>query len=379
MSSPKQLIVIHVITGLGMGGAERFLANLVLNMDRATTRNVVISLSDLDYWGLTLRQHGIEVHALNIQSPWRVVAGLIKLMRLLRKIQPDVVQCWMYHANVLGLIAAKLAGVKRVYWNIRCSLMDLAHYGFGTTVVFKLGAWLSRVPTGIICNSQSSIAQHTAKGYRNKNWLYIPNGFDLELFKPSPELYRKFRLEHHLPENAILIGMVARYDPMKDHATFLRAAGLLARELDNVYFVCAGKNVSLDNSAISAVINETNLHSRVLLLDQVNNVHELYPALDYLSVTSIFGEGFPNVVAEAMACGVPCFVTDVGDALAIVNDPAQAIPTQDPLELRKKWRQEIDNNHDKQARKNAARQRIVHEFSLQKITALYDDLYRTAT
>lgn len=373
MSQHKRIIIVHIITSLGVGGAERVLSNLVLGMDRTKFCNVVISLQGLGHWGSILQQHGLQVYALQMRPNIFAVSKFIKLWQLLRKIKPDYLQGWMYHANVVALVVGKLAGIKNIYWNIRCSLMDLSQYKLNTTVVFKIGAWLAKFPTAIINNSRASIQQHSANGYKNSNCIYIPNGFDVEHFQPNQQLYAKFRQQHGLPTDAIIIGMIARFDPMKDHATFLRAAGILVHQRADVYFVCAGRNVNYTNSQLATIIAEYSIQDRVILLDQVNNVHELYPALDYLTQTSIFGEGFPNVVAEAMACGVQCFVTDVGDSLEVVGESGYQIAKQDPDELAAQWLNIIAQREAQVTQ--VARARIVEQFSLQKVIAAYSNFY----
>jgi glycosyltransferase involved in cell wall biosynthesis len=375
MNDPKPITIVHIITSLGVGGAERVLSNLVMSMDRDQFHNVVVSLQDLGYWGPILQQHGIEVHALHMQPNPTAINKLFKLWRLLRQIKPDYVQGWMYHANVMSLVIGKLAGVKHVLWNIRCSLMDLSKYKFSTRLMFRSGAWLARFPTAIINNSRVSIQQHISSGYKNKNIIYIPNGFDVGHFKPNNELYSAFRTRYRLPPHAVVIGMIARFDPMKDHATFLKAAGLLAHKMEDVYFVCAGRNVNWANQELKIIISEYNIQNRVMLLDQVDNVQELYPALDYLCQTSIYGEGFPNVVAEAMACGVECFVTDVGDSLEVIGNNGYQIVKQNPEALAVDWHKVITARNDN-AHSVPARSRIIEEFSLPKIVEYYSAYYQ---
>ncbi len=370
--------IVHVITSLDMGGAERSLANLVLNMDRRQYSNVVLCLKDLGYWGPKLQEQGIEVIALNMHSSIRAIPGLWKIWRILRQRKPDVVQAWMYHANVVAFVIGRMAGIKNIYWNIRCSLMDLSQYGFLTRLMFRCGAFLAKWPRAIINNSQGSIQQHIRQGYINSNWVHIPNGFNTQRFKPNSEIYTRFRAEHNLPQDVLIIGMVARFDPMKDHLTFIRAAGILARMRPDVYFVCAGRGVNTSNQTLHAEIVRANLGTKILLLDQIDAVHDLYPAFDYLTQTSIFGEGFPNVVAEAMACGVPCFVTDVGDSVKIIGDAGYVIAPQQPDALAKMWLAAISSK-DAVRLKNVARDRIVQNFSLESTIAAYATCYECVT
>lgn len=372
----KPHTIVHIITSLDVGGAERSLANLVLDLDRCKFNNIVISLKDLGFWGPILHKQGIEVIALNMQCTSNSLQGLITLWRVLRKIKPDYVQGWMYHANIVALLIGKLAGVPKIYWNIRCSLMDLSKYSFFTRVTFKLGKIFSKWPTGIINNSKNSIQEHIESGYINNNLIYIPNGFDIQIFKPNSHGYLQFREKYNLPKDCIIIGMIARFDPMKDHQTFIEAAGILAKENKNVYFVCAGKDVNKENVALQVAINKHDLQEKIILLGLQKNLHQLYPAFDYLAQTSIFGEGFPNVVAEAMACGVACFVTDVGDSLTVIGDCGHIIEKQDAKQIANTWQKVIQQNN---VNRDKIRARIVDYFSIEKCISAYSEVYNTKT
>lgn len=366
--------IVHIITSLDVGGAEHMLSNLVLNMDQQRFENVVISLKSLGFWGDKLLEAGINVYALDMQPRFSSLGKLMRLYRILQQIKPDYIQGWMYHANLVALLAGKLMCRTKVFWNVRCSAMDLSRYRITTRVIFKFGAWLSKYPDAILNNSQASIKQHYAAGYRNKNLWFVPNGFDLDKFKPDINGYRQFRRDHKLPVDAKLIGMFARFDPMKDHNTFIAAAAILAAKMPDVYFVLAGKDVDEHNHALTKLISANNIQSRVILLGRVENMQQIYPAMDYVTQTSVFGEGFPNVLGEAMACGVPCFATDVGDSLQILGDLGQAIPTKDPQALAGSWSRVLESG-ESQDIGLAVRERIKNNFSLSSVTELYQQLY----
>lgn len=366
--------VVHIITSLDVGGAERMLSNLVLSMDKQRFENVVISLKSLGYWGDKLLEAGINVYALDMQPRFNSLGKLLKLRSLLQQIQPDYIQGWMYHANLVALLAGRLVCKSKVFWNIRCSAMDLSQYRFTTRIIFKLGAWLSKYPDAILNNSQASIKQHYAAGYKNKNLWFVPNGFDLDKFKPDSAIYSRFREEHKLPADAKIIGMFARFDPMKDHRTFLEAAAIVAGKIANVYFVLAGKNVDEHNRDFAKFINTNNLQGRVFLLGQASNMQQIYPAMDYVTQTSVFGEGFPNVLGEAMACGVPCFATDVGDALQVLGDVGQVVPMKQPEALADVWAQALAGAKP-ETFATKVRDRIKQNFSLSSITEMYQRIY----
>lgn len=371
----EKITVVHIITGLGLGGAERMLSNLVTSMDRNRFENVIISLKDMGYWGAILQQQGITVHTLNMQPSVFSILKLYKLYSLLRKYRPHCVQAWMYHANIVALLVGKAAGVRNIYWNIRCSVTEISNYRFTTTLMFKGGGLLAKYPQRVINNSRESIRDHGANGYCKAKWLYIPNGFDTQSFVPNQAVRTSFLQQHELPTDAVIIGIIARYDPMKDHATFLKAAAILAKNNPKVYFVCAGRGLNKHNIEISNLLEANILQDRVLLLDEVSNVQQLLPVLDYLTQTSI-GEGFPNVVAEAMSCGIECFVTDVGESVEIIGSTGFKIPLRDPAAVAQAWSNAIARDAKQITDgRDAARQRIVDYYGLQKISEIYSDCY----
>lgn len=369
----KPIIVVHVITSLGMGGAERSLSNIAMRMDKTKFKHVVISLQDLGFWGPILQQAGITVVALNMRPG---ISSLLKfplLIKITKQFKPDYIQGWMYHANLYALIIGKLLRVKNIYWNIRCSLMDLSKYSIATRVVFKFGRLFAGKPNMIICNSKQSMLEHMNAGFKNKNWQFIANGFDPDHFKPNIDIYKQFRAEHLLPNDAIIFGMVARFDPMKDHKTFFKAAGILTKFYPNAYFVCAGNGVSLNNSEIKEAVFSANIQAKTIFLGRFNEVNQLYPAFDFLTLPSLFGEGFPNVIAEAMLSGVYCFVTDVGDSKEIIGDQGCNIDKNDAQKLAESWLSVI--NDTSKLRCESIRQRIIDNFSLSNTIKIYEKCY----
>ncbi len=365
--------IVHIISNLDVGGAERSLVNLVLGMDRQRFTNIIISLQDIGHWGPILQSSGISVTALHMKKGTVSFGKILHLYEIIKQHNPDFLQGWMYHANVLALLLGKKLKIPKIYWNIRCSIMDLSKYSRLTKLVFKCSVKLSKFADKIICNSKQAIQEHKNIGFSNLNWQFIPNGYDTETFTPNKDIYAQFRSEHSLPHNAIIIGMVARFDPMKDHNTFFNAAKLLAIRLQNVYFVAAGRGVDTNTLAIKDFFEDEILASRTILLGQFENVQKLYPAFDYLTLPSIFGEGFPNVVAEAMSCGVCCFVTSVGDSQAIIGDLGYKLDKKDPIALANSWFNAIKDNNG--FNPNEIRQRIIDNFSIDKTIATYELCY----
>jgi len=235
--------VLHIITGLGAGGAEQMLTRIVMGSTGADVEQIVVSLMDEGEYGARLREAGAEVHCLGMQRGLPSPGVFLRLTRILRQRRPDVVMTWLYHADLLGTVCAVLAGLspRRVVWNLRCSDIDFALYAHSTRLVVRMLSRLTSLPGTVAVNSEAGKAHHIALGYRPRAWVYLPNGLDLAVWRPDPADRARVRRELEVAEDEVLVGMVARVDPMKDHATFLAAAEQLADARRNVRFVLVGK------------------------------------------------------------------------------------------------------------------------------------------
>jgi glycosyltransferase involved in cell wall biosynthesis len=366
------LTIAHLITGLETGGAERMLARLVAATDRSRFRPVVISLTGLGTTGQQIAETGIDVRTLGAQRGLPDPRALFRLRAILRKLRPDIVQTWLYHADFLGLLAHWLGGVPRLVWNLR------ATETVGSGIVRPLLARFSGVPNAIIVNSLAGKRFHQQLGYRPRRWIHIPNGFDTAVLRPDPEARRRVRIELGLAAETIAILLPARYHPMKDHATFLAAAARLAAQWPEVHFCLIGTGIEPDNRALASAIAAHRLGDHVSLLGERGTLDGLYPAVDIVSLSSAFGEGFPNVLAEAMCCEVPCVATDTGDAALIVGDTGVVVPPRDPAALAAAWNRLIAIGAEgRRALGAAARQRIVGNYDLARIVSQYETAYET--
>jgi glycosyltransferase involved in cell wall biosynthesis len=281
----------------------------------------------------------------------------------------------MYHADLLGLLTAALVRVPYTVWNLRASDMDMSKYHRLSGWTVRLCACLSGLPQTVIVNSEAGRTFHTQHGYRPRQWALIPNGINTQYFRPDTRARQEVWHELGLAPEALLIGLIARFDPMKDHTTFLRAAGHLARVQARAQFVLAGEHVTVDNPALSALIAHSHLHGRVHLLGPRSDIPRLTAALDIASLSSI-SEGFPNVVGEAMACGVPCVVTDVGDVAQIVGETGIVVPPRNPLALMEGWQKLIGlGPAGRQKMGWMARERIQQYYSLEQIVRQYETFY----
>jgi glycosyltransferase involved in cell wall biosynthesis len=391
MGHAQKISILHLITTLDLGGAEKMLLKLLSFMDKDNFSNQVICLTDVGLVGEKIMGQGIPVYALNMPRGRLNSSGLHKLWGLLRSIRPTVLQTWLYHADLLGVILGRLAGISNICWNIRCSYMDLGKYRPSTKWTIKFCSLLSCFPRIVITNSSAALKYHTRLGYKAKSWKVIPNGFDLEKFKPDqrakPRLLKEFGLSNDLghrgsdseesgnkKNDIFLIGFIARYDPMKDHSTFFKAASLLLSERNNVHFVLVGKNVDLENKSIFTQVPNAGME-HFHLLGERDDMENITAGLDIASLVS-HGEGFPNTVGEAMACGVPCVVTNVGDSALIVNDTGYVVPPRDPSALAKAWKELIDMGYERRRKLGiAARKRVKERFELSKIVKDYETTY----
>jgi glycosyltransferase involved in cell wall biosynthesis len=305
------------------------------------------------------------------------LAHIWRLIDLIRKTKPDIIQGWMYHGN----LAAQLASLctinsASVLWNIRASMYSLSYEKKNTALIIKLGAYLSRYPAAIIYNSMVSASQHETIGYRKDARVFIPNGFDTDLFIPSEEARHSVRTELRIPWESILIGLFGRYHPMKDHANFLKAASLLLERYSNIHFLLAGYGVDNANFQLIEQANNLKIQDHVQLLGERKDIPRLTAALDIGVSASYYGEGFSNVIGEAMSCGVPCVVTNIGDSAKIVGDTGIVVPPSDPQALADGCFELINMTAEQRSKLGLkARQSILDNYSLRAIVRQYEDLY----
>lgn len=325
--------LVIVITGLDTGGAEMMLLKVMENIDRERFTPHVISLTHVGEIGLRIRTLGIPVEALGMTPGLPSLFALWRLVRRLRMIQPQMVHTMMYHANLLGGVAARLAGISALSWGIRHSDLSWQANKLATLVVVAAGARLSGwVPRIILSCSEVARQVHVRHGYCGAKMVVLPNGFDLSSFQPDAAARAAVRQELGVASDVPLVGLIGRFDPQKNHNGFFEAAHLLHRRWPEVHFVLAGKGVVPENSELMRAMEAAGVLGVTHLLGIRRDVPRLMAALDVL-VSSSIGEAFPNVVGEAMACGVPCAVTDVGDSAYIVGDTGRVVASGDMAAL----------------------------------------------
>jgi glycosyltransferase involved in cell wall biosynthesis len=367
--------VVHLITGLGVGGAEGMLLRLLERGDRARFPARVVCLAAAGPMAPRIAAAGVEVTALGMRPGLPDPRRLMRLRALLRRWCPALLQTWLYHADLVGLLAGRAAGVPRVLWNLRCSALDRASLGAGTRLARRACARLSRRPDAVIANSEAGRAFHASIGYRPRRWACIPNGFDLEALRPDPEAGPWLRRELGLPAEALLAGCVARLDPNKDHATLLDALARLGTgPAARLHLVLVGSGVDA-SPGIRARIAAAGLGARCHLLGERADVARLAAAFDLL-VSSSRHEGFPNSIGEAMSCGTPCVVTDAGDSATLVGDTGFVVPVGAADELAAALARMVQlSGPQRRDLGLAARRRVAERYELSAMVRRYENLY----
>jgi len=373
--------IIHLITSLQTHGAQMMLLKVLSGMDRRRFASVVVSLTEGGAMAEQFAALGVPVYSLGLKAGLPTPAACLRLIRLFRQVEPDLIQGWMYHGNLAATLGAMFLKLQTpVLWNIRGSSYELRKEKPATAAVIWLGGKLSHLPRRIINNSLTSARQHEeALGYRADRRVIIANGFDTETFAPSEPARLAVRRELGLDDNALLIGLMARYHPMKDHANFLRAAARLSASHPQTHFALAGEGVDDRNRELCDSIQNLSLGGRVHLLGERRDTPRLAAAFDIATLSSAFGEGFPNVIGEAMSCGVPCVATEVGDSAQVIGDTGRTVPPCEAPALAAAWRELIAMSApQRRALGAAARRRVMENFSINAITAQYESLYENA-
>ena len=369
--------VLHVITGLDVGGAEVNLHRLLATLDPTRFEAAVVSLTTAGVMAEKISTLGIPVHALGLRECGASLKRLQPLFQAVSAWRPQLIQGWMYDGNVgAWILSGLMRGRLPVVWNVRHSLHRLEEEKTRTRWVIKAGALISRHPKKIIYNSCVSAKQHERLGYHQRRTVVIPNGFHTGRFTPSDERRRQVRHRLGISEDAFVVGMVARYHPIKDHDNFLEAAKRIRATRSEVVFLLAGRGVTLENAAFEKGTEVRALGKSVRLLGEINNVPSLMAALDVL-VSASTGEGFPNVVGEAMAVGLPCVVTDVGDSAMLVGEYGFVVNPRDTDALAAAVEKVIDMGRGARVKMGLqARNRIVNNFSLERSGERYAELYQ---
>ena len=359
---------------LDQGGAERQLVVLAKALKgKGHDVHVVLFYSD-GAFDDELVTAGVYVHFVNKRGRWDVFGFLTRLVRILRKLRPAMIYSFLDVPNILTALLFPWIGRPRLIWGVRAAGMELQHYDWLARVVSRFETVLSRVADLAIANSRAGENWANDRGFKATRMVVVENGIDTVLFHPDPKGGQRIRDGWGVKENQRLIGLVARLDVMKDHRNFLQACALLAKKRDNLRFVCVGSGSASYRASLEVIAENLGLAGRVIWAGARQDMPIIYSALDISCSSSAFGEGFPNAIGEAMSCGVPCVVTDVGDSARIVDKLGEIAPPRDAEALSDAMERMLDRLESDAGIRNLVRERIVTEFSVERMVQRTEQL-----
>ena len=370
--------VLHIISGLDTGGAEMMLYKILAHSIDNDIEHQVLSIRKLGPIAKKIQDLGCEVQTLNIGAGlWHVFFSLPLLISKTIRFQPDVIQGWMYHGNLFAMISAFFFPKKvMLCWNVRQTLYDIKKEKFFTRLTIRICKIFSNIPTHILYNSILSAQQHEKYGFSAHQRMIIFNGFETGKFKPNEQSKLSVRKELNI-KTTYIVGHIGRFHPKKDHNTLFLAARKILEEIDDVTFVFVGRDILPSNRVLAGYMNNSNLVEKVKLLGERKDIARILTAMDVLVSTSGWGEGFSNVIGEAMASGVLCVATDVGDAKNIIGETGVTVPPystdQISMEVVKIL---LYPDEQRLTRGKDTRRRIIEFYSIDKITKKYLKLYQ---
>lgn len=355
-----------LIRSLDYGGAERHLLTLSRALDKERFSVTVLHFYPGGRLEDELKASGVSLVSLKKTGRWDLLRFPVRLVRHLKTVRPDVIHSFLVEPNLLTVFLKPLFPRAHIVWGVRASRVHFEHYDWFSRLNFRLQCFLSRFADLIIFNSERGRAFHIGEGFPAKKSVVIRNGIDTERFKPDREAGLRVRAELGVGADATLVGHVGRLDPMKDHPTLLRAAALVCRERRDVYFLCVGTGAGDYTNELRRLATELGISEKVIWAGGRADMPAVYSSLDLL-VSSSFSEGFPNVIGEAMACGVPCVVTDTGDSAMIVGETGLVVEPRNPSALFAAIISLMEK--DPEGRGRRARARILENFSVERMAA----------
>ncbi|WP_296949173.1 glycosyltransferase [uncultured Massilia sp.] len=365
--------VVHIISGLKVGGAEMAMLRLIASSIGGSFQHSVVSLTPGGGMIERFAAAGIEVIQLDFKN--RFIRDFFRLISLLRAHPPQVVQTWMYHADLLGGIAARLAGIRNVIWGIRTT--DVTAGGSSKNAILRtVCARMSRiVPRVIVCAAEASLKSHASIGYAADRMTVIPNGFDFARLRANAEQREALRRECGFDDDAIVVGTLGRFNPAKDPENFVRAAGIIADSERNARFLMVGRDMMSVNTELVGWIARTGHADRFVLLGERSDVAICLSAMDVFCLTSRT-EGFPNVLAEAMAMRLPCVTTDVGDAAVLLGGLGEVVPRENSEVLAEAvLRMTKSPESERRHLGEQASGRVNAEFSMKRMRERFEVIY----
>lgn len=372
--------VLHIIVGLNVGGAELMLERLI-HLDADSDRqHKVISISGIGTVGKRMQAAGVLVDALDANRPSQIPGAVLQMRRIIQNYGPDVVQTWMYHADLIGGLAARLAGNQTIVWNVRTNANPRSAFPVKTRLLQRLCALMGHlIPKRIIAASEAGLDSHAAIGYPRGRMLAIGNGFAIPAQKDLDAARPRIRKEWNLASDACAIGMVGRFYAPKGHENFVRAAGMIAESLPRARFVIIGRDCDMGNQVLASWIAEAGLQDRILLLGERSDIPDCLAALDVFCLPSLI-EGFPNALGEAMAAGKACVTTSAGAAAELLAGHGILVPVGDSGALAQGIADLASMPlPEREAMGHAARQHIATTRGMTQVLTRYIQLYTSLT
>jgi glycosyltransferase involved in cell wall biosynthesis len=364
--------IIHIISGLGSGGAENMLLKLLRYSDRSKYYHEVISLKDEGIIGKKIKEEGIKVHSLKLNK-YNLLSSLIKARKICSEF--DVVDTWLYHADFFGFVVSKFLLRKKLIWNIRHSNLEEDANSAFILKLLKLNSVLSRYVNSITYNSNKALENHVRFGYSKNKTVIIPNGFELNKFKFNIDSRNRIRKDLGLSEKDIVIITVGRWNIQKDYYTLFKALKELKNNCKDFKMVMVGTNLDNSNLEVKDLINHYKLNENILLLGRRSDISELLSCSD-IYISSSLGESFSNAIGEAMACELYCVVTDVGDSKLILGNTGKSVPPKDFISLSHSLLYYIDYlNKNNQKKNKLARERVIENYDIRFVIEKFDINY----
>jgi glycosyltransferase involved in cell wall biosynthesis len=362
--------VVLLIRSLNCGGAERQLVELAKALVRNSIEVTVVTFYEGGpIWDELHRSRSVALRSLSKRGRWDNLRTFTMLTGFLRKYQPAILHSYLVEPSIVGLIAGRWAGVPAIVWGVRASNMDYGEYEFLNGLTFRCARSLSRFVDLIIANSEAGKNYHLERGYRPKRFRAIANGIDTDWFRPSADSRRLQRMHWAVRDDEVLVGIAARFDPMKDHVTFLNALAKAVVAQRGLRIAIVGDGLETVRARLLVHAQEVGLTS-IIWAGELADMNHVYPAFDIICSSSAFGEGFSNSIAEAMSSEVTCVVTDVGDSARIVGEAGIVVPPKDPDALASAVIQLARlRPEERAARGRSARRRVIELFGIPSMTA----------
>jgi glycosyltransferase involved in cell wall biosynthesis len=374
LMTSEKLVVLHIITGLNDGGAEAVMYNLIRTAN--DFEHKVISLMGPGKYGPKLEAEGFDVSYLELYPSLPSLLKLIKLIGMVRRATPDVVQCWMYHADLLGGYAAWRAGVRAIVWGLHHTTLDAQGTKWSTRQLVKLNTLVSPwLPRRIISCSNKGDVVHREIGYPAHKMVVVHNGYNTNAFTPDAQSRAAIRERIGIADDQLLLGCVARYNPQKDHRNLLLGFAEVVQARPDAHLLLIGPGLTENNTEVSILIADKGLTDQITMLGPQSDIPALMNGIDIHVLGSAFGEAFPNVLSEAMSCSTPCVATDVGDSATIVGETGRIVPRRDPAALAKAIIDLASQLPDHKLA-TACRDRILGNFTLAHMVQGYSRVWR---